>query len=148
MERHQILDMLRELKLYGMRAAFDEVVAAGLKRQLSVTHIIGDPHHRRPVQAEIAEKQARSVSCPITIARLLLAKELSDFDFAGTPINEGLVRDHRDRRQDLALQKPRLSRTTPACPGGQTGTSRAAAPSDSCGHSAPRGALLFATGQA
>lgn len=88
MERHQILEMLHELKLYGMRAAFDEVVAAGLKRQLSVPHIIGDL-----LQAEIAEKQARSVKYQITIARLPLAKELSDFDFAGTPINEGLVRD-------------------------------------------------------
>ena len=88
MERHQILEMLHELKLYGMRAAFDEIVAAGLKRQFSVPHIIGDL-----LQAEIAEKQARSVKYQITIARLPLAKELSDFDFAGTPINEGLVRD-------------------------------------------------------
>jgi DNA replication protein DnaC len=71
-----------------MRAAFDEVVAAGLKRQLSVPHIIADL-----LQAEIAEKQARSVKYQITIAGLPLAKELADFDFANTPINEGLVRD-------------------------------------------------------
>ena len=64
MERHQVLEMLHELKLYGMRAAFDEVVAAGLKRQLSVPHIIGDL-----LQAEIAEKQARSVKYQLTTAR-------------------------------------------------------------------------------
>src|ERR1700674_5296312 len=34
------------------------------------------------------------------------------------------LRNHRDRKRQLALQPPRLS-ATPACPGGQTGTSHA-----------------------
>jgi hypothetical protein len=34
------------------------------------------------------------------------------------------LRDHRNRQRELALQTPRLS-ATPACPGGQTGTSHA-----------------------
>jgi DNA replication protein DnaC len=80
--------MMHELKLSGMRAAFDEVLAAGLKRQHSVPQIIGDL-----LQAEIAEKQARSIKYQIAIARLPLAKELATFDFTGTPVNEALVRD-------------------------------------------------------
>ena len=88
MERHQIIEMMHELKLAGMRAAFDEVLAAGLKRQQSVPQIIGDL-----LQAEIAEKQARSIKYQIAIARLPLAKELATFDFTGTPVNEALVRD-------------------------------------------------------
>src|SRR5438874_87459 len=57
------------------------------------------------------------------------------------------LRNHRDRKRELALQAPRLSRcTAPACPGGQTGTSRAALRRTRGGHSAPRGSLLFATG--
>jgi hypothetical protein len=56
MERHQIIEMMRELKLAGMRAAFDEILANGLKRQHSIPQIIGDL-----LQAEIAEKQARSI---------------------------------------------------------------------------------------
>jgi DNA replication protein DnaC len=88
MERHEILDMMRELKLAGMRAAFDEVVATGLKRQKPVPRIIGEL-----LQAEIAEKQARSIKYQVAIARLPLAKELADFEFADTPINEGLVRE-------------------------------------------------------
>ena len=88
MERHQIIEMMRELKLVGMRAAFDEILANGLKRQHSIPQIIGDL-----LQAEIAEKQARSIKYQVAIARLPLAKELSDFDFSDTPINEGLVRD-------------------------------------------------------
>ena len=88
MERHEILDMMRELKLAGMRAAFDEVVATGLKRQKPVPRIIGEL-----LQAEIAEKQARSIKYQLAIAKLPLAKDLDEFDFAGTPINEALVRD-------------------------------------------------------
>src|SRR5207237_7737815 len=55
------------------------------------------------------------------------------------------LRDRRDRQRILALQTPRLT-VTPACPGGQTGTSRAALRRTRGGRSAPRGALLFATG--
>ena len=88
MERHEILEMMRELKLAGMRAAFDEVIANGIKRQHAVPDIVGEL-----LKAEIAEKQARSIKYQITVARLPLAKELADFAFADTPINEALVRD-------------------------------------------------------
>jgi DNA replication protein DnaC len=88
MERHEILEIMGSLKLAGMRAAFDEVVANGVKRKHAVPQIIGDL-----LKAEIAEKAARSIKYQLTIAKLPLAKEIADFDFAGTPINEGLVRD-------------------------------------------------------
>jgi DNA replication protein DnaC len=79
---------MTELKLGGMRAAFDEVIADGLKRQHPVQRIVGDL-----LRAEIAEKQARSIKYQLTIARVPLAKDLGQFDFTGTPVNEGLVRD-------------------------------------------------------
>jgi DNA replication protein DnaC len=88
MERHEILEMMRELKLAGMRAAFDEVIAHGLKRQHSILQIIGEL-----LRAEIAEKQARSIKYQIAVAKLPLAKELADFEFAGTPVNQALVHD-------------------------------------------------------
>ncbi len=88
MERQEILDLMGRLQLAGMRAAFDEVIAAGLKRQHPPQRVVGEL-----LKAEIAEKQARSIKYQLTIARLPLAKELDDFDFAKTPINEGLVRD-------------------------------------------------------
>jgi DNA replication protein DnaC len=88
MERQEILAIMDELKLAGMRAAFDEIVANGLKRQHPVPRIVGDL-----LKAEIAEKQARSIKYRLTIAKLPLAKELTDFDFVGTPINEALVRE-------------------------------------------------------
>jgi DNA replication protein DnaC len=88
MERQEILALMDELKLAGMRAAFDEVLANGVKRQHPVPKIVGDL-----LKAEIAEKQARSIKYQLTIAKLPLAKELADFEFAGTPINEALVRE-------------------------------------------------------
>ena len=76
------------LKLYGMRSAYDEVMAGGIKRQHEPPRIVGDL-----LQSEIAEKQARSIRYQMTIAKLPLAKDIEEFDFAGTPINQGLVRE-------------------------------------------------------
>ena len=88
MERHEILDMMGELKLAGMRLAFDEVIANGLKRQHPVSQIIGEL-----LKAEIAEKHARSIHYQLGIAKLPLAKDLAEFEFVGAPINEALIRD-------------------------------------------------------
>ena len=88
MERSQLFDLMGELQLYGMKAAFDEIMATAVKRQHEPQRIIGDL-----LTAEISEKQARSIRYQLTIAKLPLAKDLDDFQFDGTPINETLVRD-------------------------------------------------------
>jgi DNA replication protein DnaC len=71
-----------------MRAAFDQIITAAVKRQHEPQRVIGDF-----VAAEVAEKQARSIKYQLTIARLPLAKDIDEFKFADTPINEALVRD-------------------------------------------------------
>ena len=88
MERTQILDLMSTLKLYGMRSAYDEVMGNGIKRQHEPPRIVGDL-----LQSEIAEKQARSIRYQLTVAKLPLAKDVEEFDFADTPINDGLVRE-------------------------------------------------------
>jgi DNA replication protein DnaC len=88
MERTQVLELMTQLKLYGMRAAYDEVMTTGIKRRHEPPRILADL-----LTAEIAEKQARSIKYQLTIAKLPLAKEIDDFEFAGTLINETLVRD-------------------------------------------------------
>jgi DNA replication protein DnaC len=100
MDRTQILDLMGTLKLYGMRSAYDEVMAAGIKRQHEPPRIVGDL-----LQSEIAESEplfaigsrtmasARSIRYQMTIAKLPLAKDIEQFDFSGTPINEGLVKE-------------------------------------------------------
>ena len=59
-----------------------------IKRQHEPPRIVGDL-----LTAEISEKHARSIKYQLTVAKLPLAKDLDDFAFAGTPINERLVRD-------------------------------------------------------
>ena len=88
MERTEILGLMGELKLYGMRGAFDEIITTAVKRQHEPPRIVGDL-----LKAEIAEKQARSIKYQLTIAKLPLAKDITDFEFDGTPINDTLVRD-------------------------------------------------------
>ena len=88
MERSNILDMMAELKLFGMKAAYDETLATALKRQHEPQRFVGDL-----LRAEISEKQARSIKYQITASKLPLAKDLDDFVFKDTPINEALVRD-------------------------------------------------------
>ena len=88
MERTEILDLMSELKLFGMKAAFDEIIANGIKRRHEPQRILGDL-----LKAELADKAARSIKYQLAITKLPLAKELTDFEFKGTPINEALVRD-------------------------------------------------------
>jgi DNA replication protein DnaC len=87
MDRSDILELMAKLKLFGMRAAYDEVMGTAIKRQYEPARIVGEL-----LAAEIAEKQARSIKYQMTIAKLPLAKDLDGFTFAQTPINEGLVR--------------------------------------------------------
>jgi DNA replication protein DnaC len=88
MERSQILETMGGLKLFGMRAAYDEIIATAVKRRHEPQRVVGDL-----LAAEIAEKQARSIKYQMTIARLPLAKDLGDFALEGTPINATLVHD-------------------------------------------------------
>src|SRR5271166_2564465 len=88
MERTEVLDMMSGLKLYGMRNAYDETLATALKRKHEPQRFVGDL-----LRAEISEKQARSIKYRLSIAKLPLAKDVDDFAFKDTPINEALVRD-------------------------------------------------------
>jgi len=88
MERTEVLELMTQLKLYGMRAAYDEVMTTGIKRRHEPLRILGDL-----LAAEIAEKRARSIKYQLTIAKLPLSKDVDDFDFTGTPVNQSLIRD-------------------------------------------------------
>ena len=88
MERSDVIDAMGKLKLYGMRAAYDEVLTTAVKRQHEPQQIIADL-----LTAEIREKQVRSIKYQMTIAKLPLAKELEEFDLKATEVNETLIRD-------------------------------------------------------
>jgi hypothetical protein len=55
--------MMTTLKLYGMKNAYDEILATALKRQHEPQRFAGDL-----LKAEISEKQARSIKYQLTIA--------------------------------------------------------------------------------
>ena len=80
--------MMGTLKLFGMKDAYDEALATAIKRKHEPQRLVGDL-----LKAEISEKQARSIKYQMTIAKLPLAKDIDDFAFNGTPINESLLRD-------------------------------------------------------
>ena len=88
MERSEVLDTMKQLKLYGMRSAYDEIVTTAIKREHEPQRVVGDL-----LAAEINEKKARSIKYQMTIAKMPLAKEVDEFTFEGTPLNETLIRD-------------------------------------------------------
>jgi len=98
MDRSEILGAMSTLKLHGMRGAYDEIITTAVKRQHEPPRVIGDL-----LTAEISEKQARSIKYQTTIA-----KEIEEFGFDDTPVNETLVRDlatgdFLDQQRNLVL---------------------------------------------
>ena len=88
MERHEILEAMSELKLYGMRASFDEIAGKGLARRDEIYPLIASL-----IRAERTHRQARSISYRIGGAKFPVLKDIDTFAFADTPIDEGQVRE-------------------------------------------------------
>jgi hypothetical protein len=84
MERHEILEAMSELKLYGMRASFDEIAGKGLARRDEIYPLIASL-----IRAERTHRQARSISYRIGGAKFPVLKDLDKFVFADTPVDEG-----------------------------------------------------------
>ncbi len=88
MERHEILEAMTELKLYGMRASFDEIAGKGLARRDEIYPLIASL-----IRAERTHRQARSISYRIGGAKFPVLKDLDTFVFAETPVDEGQLRE-------------------------------------------------------
>jgi len=87
MLREEIFSRLRDLKLSGMLAVYDEVLEEGRR-----TRSTADKTLHRLLTAEVAERRVRSHNYRLSQARFPVIKELDSFDFSGTPINEAHVR--------------------------------------------------------
>ena len=77
MERHEIIEAMTELKLYGMRASFDEIAGKGLARRDEIYPLIASL-----LRAERTHRQARSISYRIGGAKFPVLKDLDTFVFA------------------------------------------------------------------
>jgi DNA replication protein DnaC len=82
------MKQLKELKLYGMLSNFEETVSQTIKQQQSLVELLG-----QLCQAEATERKVRSIRYQLGIARFPVAKDLDNFDFSESSVNEALIRD-------------------------------------------------------
>jgi DNA replication protein DnaC len=80
MERTEILAMMAALKLAGMRAAYDEVIASAIKRQHAPAQVIGDLVNRLEAEAR-AGRQGR-IADQLGRLDLVVLDELGYLPFA------------------------------------------------------------------
>jgi hypothetical protein len=99
---HRSANLMGELQRYGMKSAFDEIMATAVKRQPQ--RIIAGL-----LTAEIFEQQPRSIKYQLTIAKLPLAMTLT-----------GLPR-HEDRSRRTHLRRPRSASSPSAHQGFSVG---------------------------
>jgi len=88
MERQDIPSAMTELKLLGMRDSFDETIGKNIARRDEFYPLIA-----ALIRAEHRHRQARSISYRIGAAKFPVLKDLAKFNFAGTVIDEALVRE-------------------------------------------------------
>jgi len=88
MERHEMVASLKALRLHGMVAAFDEVLEEGVKRNRTPFDVLG-----RLLQAEGAERHARSIRYQMAAAKFPMIRDLDSFVFKESPVNEQQIRD-------------------------------------------------------
>jgi DNA replication protein DnaC len=87
MLRERIVNLLKELRLEGMRSAYDEVFALGQKR--------GDTPEKfllTLLEAELTEQSVRSLRYRLGQARFPIQKELEQFDFSAAQVKETRIR--------------------------------------------------------
>lgn len=85
--RERVMEALGTLGLYGMKATFDEILAAGIKSRATPEKIICDL-----LEAELAERKARSIRYRMGLAKFPVDKDLDRFEFTESPVNEMQVR--------------------------------------------------------
>lgn len=85
--RDRLMEAIRTLGLYGMKATLDEILAAGIKSRATPEKILCDL-----LEAEMAERRVRSIRYRMGLARFPVDKDLDRFDFVASPVNEMQVR--------------------------------------------------------
>ena len=85
--RDRLMEALGTLGLYGMKATFDEILASGIKSRATPDKILCDL-----LEAEMAERQVRSIRYRMSLAKFPADKDLDRFDFTVSPVNEMQVR--------------------------------------------------------
>jgi DNA replication protein DnaC len=83
MLRERIVTAMRSLRLNGMRGVIDEVLSTGVRQRSTPDKILLDL-----LEAELAERKAKSIRYQMGLARFPVTKDLDRFDFDSSPVNE------------------------------------------------------------
>lgn len=87
MLRDKVMNAMGKLSLHGMKSAFDEVLATGLRQRATSEKILLDL-----LEVELGERTARSIRYRLGLARFPVDKDLDRFDFTVSPVNEQQIR--------------------------------------------------------
>ncbi len=88
MQRHKLIDQLKQLKLFGMASTWDEVVTFEKRRKDSFEDIFSEL-----IQAEVADRHARSIRYQTRSAKFPIYRDLDQFDFKSSVVIEQEIRD-------------------------------------------------------
>jgi DNA replication protein DnaC len=88
MLREKILDKLKELRLEGMRAAYDEVSSIGQRQGYTSEKVL-----LSLLEAESVERETRGLRYRLGQAKFPLQKEVSGFDFTASAVDAGRIEE-------------------------------------------------------
>ena len=80
--RDRLMAAFSALGLSGMKATLDEILAAGIKSRATPEKILCEL-----LEAELAERKARSIRYRMGLAKFPVDKDLDRFDFTASPVN-------------------------------------------------------------
>ena len=83
MLRDRIVTAMSALSLYGMKGVIDEVLATGIKQRSTPDKIL-----LNLLEAELAERRAKSIRYQMGLAKFPVTKDLDRFDFNSSPVDE------------------------------------------------------------
>lgn len=87
MQQHEVIALFKQLKLYGMAAAWDEATAPDKRRKSSLEDIFNEL-----IQSELADRHARSIRYQMGIAKFPIYRDLDQFHFKSSPVSEKEIR--------------------------------------------------------
>src|SRR5688572_298450 len=82
-----LIEQMKTLRLRGMANALEESLTALSQKKLAPTRWL-----EQLLQAEIAERQARSYQYQLRLARFPMPRDLATFDFRESAVNETQIR--------------------------------------------------------
>lgn len=88
MLRDQIFESLGTLKLHGMKGSLDEVLATGTRQRATPEKVLLEL-----LKAEETERKVRSIRYRLGQAKFPIAKDLDQFDFSTSPVNETQIKN-------------------------------------------------------